>query len=154
MTASPAPPAPATFRDLALSDIMLAALDQAGYQTPTAIQAGLIPLALQGVDLMGQARTGTGKTAAFAIPILERLRPPRATRGPQALILTPTRELAVQVRDEVFKLSHGRKVSCVAVYGGKPIRDQIDKLRRGAQIIVGTPGRVLETVSAAWTSTA
>jgi ATP-dependent RNA helicase DeaD len=122
-------------------------LDLAGYQTPTPIQSGLIPLALQGVDLIGQAQTGTGKTAAFAIPILERLKPQRANRGPQALILTPTRELAVQVRDEVLKLAHGRKVNCVAVYGGKPIRDQIERLRRGAQIIVGTPGRVLDHMS-------
>jgi len=107
----------------------------------------MIPLALEGVDVVGQARTGTGKTAAFVIPILENLKPRREVRGPQALILTPTRELAVQVRDEAVKLAHGRKVHCVAIYGGKPIRGQIDKLRRGAQIIVGTPGRVLDHMS-------
>ncbi|MBC8870747.1 MAG: DEAD/DEAH box helicase [Planctomycetes bacterium] len=107
----------------------------------------MIPLALEGVDVVGQARTGTGKTAAFVIPILENLKDRREVRGPQALILTPTRELAVQVRDEAVKLAHGRKVHCVAIYGGKPIRGQIDKLRRGAQIIVGTPGRVLDHMS-------
>jgi ATP-dependent RNA helicase DeaD len=96
------------------------------------------------VDVVGQARTGTGKTAAFVIPILERLKPSRSVAGPQALILTPTRELAVQVRDEVVKLAYGRKVNCVAIYGGKPIRGQIDKLRLGARIIVGTPGRIMD----------
>jgi ATP-dependent RNA helicase DeaD len=123
---------------------MLQALAQAGYEYPTPIQAGLIPLALQGIDVVGQARTGTGKTAAFAIPILERLQLGKNNHQPQALVLVPTRELAVQVRDEVVKLAAGRRVHCVAVYGGKPIRQQMEKLRRGAQIVVGTPGRVLD----------
>jgi ATP-dependent RNA helicase DeaD len=123
---------------------MLAALEKAGYLEPTPVQAGLIPRALERVDLLGQARTGTGKTAAFVIPILEGLQPPKKGRGPQALVLVPTRELAVQVREEVVKLSHGRKVHSVAVYGGKPIRGQIEKLSRGAEIVVGTPGRVLD----------
>ncbi|NLF70266.1 MAG: DEAD/DEAH box helicase [Candidatus Anammoximicrobium sp.] len=126
---------------------MLDSLRQARYDAPTPIQAGFIPLALKGLDVSGQARTGTGKTAAFLIPILERLKPSREVAGPQALILTPTRELAVQVRDEADKLTYGRKVHCVAVYGGKPIRGQIEKLERGAQIIVGTPGRVLDHMS-------
>lgn len=142
-TAKPA----ATFDDLGLSATMLSALQRAGYLEPTPIQAGMIPPALKGIDVVGQARTGTGKTAAFAIPILEGLKPRREVRGPQALILTPTRELAVQVRDETVKLAHGRKVNCVAVYGGKPIRGQIDKIRRGVQIVVGTPGRVLDHMS-------
>jgi len=136
-----------SFQDLGLSDRTLAALSKAHYLEPTPIQAGLIPVALEGVDAVGQARTGTGKTAAFVIPILERLKSPKTVPGPQALILTPTRELAVQVRDEVVKLSHGRRVHCVAIYGGKPIRGQIEKLRMGAQIIVGTPGRVLDHMS-------
>ena len=136
-----------TFDDMPLSDAMREALALAGYTQPTVVQAGLIPLALQGLDLIGQAQTGTGKTAAFAIPILERLQPRKELHGPQALIMTPTRELAVQVRDEVTKLAHGRRVHCVAVYGGKPIREQIEKLRRGAEIIVGTPGRVLDHMS-------
>ena len=125
---------------------MLAALDEAEYLEPTPIQAGLIPQALAGIDLMGQAQTGTGKTAAFCIPILERLEPRSQTANPQALILVPTRELAVQVRDECTKLSAGRDVHVVGVYGGKPIRQQVEHLRRGAEIIVGTPGRVLDLI--------
>jgi len=131
------------FDTLKLSDTMLAALDAAGYETPTEIQAGMIPQALDGVDIVGQARTGTGKTAAFAIPILERLER-HSGKAPRALILVPTRELAVQVRGEVVKLSHGRRINCAAIYGGKPIRDQTEKLRRGSDIVVGTPGRVLD----------
>jgi len=134
----------ATFESLGLSDVMLDALDKAGYEYPTPIQAGLMPLALKEIDVVGQARTGTGKTASFAIPILEKVQLKHDIHHPQALILVPTRELAVQVKDEVVKLSEGRRVHCVAVYGGKPIRQQIEKLRRGAQIIVGTPGRVLD----------
>ncbi len=92
--------------------------------------------------MWGRRRTGTGKTAAFVIPIIEQIEP--GGGGPQALILVPTRELAVQVRGEVVRLAHGQRVSCVAIYGGKPIRGQIEKLRRGADIVVGTPGRVLD----------
>jgi ATP-dependent RNA helicase DeaD len=123
---------------------MLAALAAAGYSEPTPIQAGLIPRALAGVDVLGQARTGTGKTAAFTIPILEQIDVSKKHSGPQALVLVPTRELAVQVREEVVKLAHGRKFHPVALYGGKPIRGQIDKLRRGAEVVIGTPGRVLD----------
>ena len=94
--------------------------------------------------MLGQARTGTGKTAAFVIPVLERLKANKRGHSPQALILVPTRELAVQVREEVVKLSHGRKIHSVAVYGGKPIRGQIEKLSRGAEVVIGTPGRVLD----------
>ncbi len=135
------------FEDLPLSDTMRAALERAGYQYPTPIQAGLIPRALEGVDVVGQARTGTGKTAAFSIPILERLLPRKKASTPQALILTPTRELAVQVRDEILKLAYGRKVDCVALYGGKPIRGQIEKLKKNPQVVVGTPGRVIDHLS-------
>jgi ATP-dependent RNA helicase DeaD len=135
------------FDQLGLSKKMLAALEEAGYTEPTQIQAGLIPPAMDGADLLGQARTGTGKTAAFAIPIIEMLGEIEPSRNPAAIILVPTRELAVQVRDEVVKLSHNQKVHCVAVYGGKPIRGQIAKLKRGADIVVGTPGRVLDHLS-------
>ncbi|NIP86246.1 MAG: DEAD/DEAH box helicase [Planctomycetales bacterium] len=133
------------FTDLSLSDTMLDALRAADYLAPTAVQAGLIPRVLEGADVMGQARTGTGKTAAFAIPLLEMLHTERR-HPPQALVLVPTRELAVQVRDETVKLSHGRKTRTIAVYGGKPLRGQIEKLRRGADIVVGTPGRVLDHI--------
>lgn len=147
MTHAAPTPLATRFEDLGLSQVMLDSLRQARYDAPTPIQAGMIPLALKGLDVSGQARTGTGKTAAFLIPILERLKPRREASGPQALILTPTRELAVQVRDEADKLTYGRKVHCVAIYGGKPIRGQIEKLERGAQIVVGTPGRVLDHMS-------
>ena len=103
------------FVELALSAEMMASLEQAEYLQPTPIQAGLIPYALAGQDVLGQARTGTGKTASFAIPILERLKSTREQKGPQALILCPTRELAVQVRGEVDKLAHNRRVGCVAL---------------------------------------
>jgi ATP-dependent RNA helicase DeaD len=134
------------FDELGLSEVTLAALERAGYLEPTPVQAGLIPSALEGADLMGQARTGTGKTAAFALPILERLQRKSRISGVQALVLVPTRELAVQVRDEIEKLAHGRRVHVVAVYGGKPIRGQIAKLKRGAQIVVGTPGRLIDHI--------
>jgi len=137
-------PAPTGFKQLQLSEAMLAALEQAGYLEPTPIQAGLIPRALERVDVLGQARTGTGKTAAFVIPILERVTTPKKGQGPQAMVLVPTRELAVQVREEVVKLAHGRKVHSVALYGGKPIRGQIDKLTRGCEVVIGTPGRILD----------
>jgi ATP-dependent RNA helicase DeaD len=123
---------------------MLAALARAAYLEPTPVQAGIIPKALTGEDVLGQARTGTGKTAAFAIPILEHIRHGRKSGSPQALVLVPTRELAVQVRDEFEKLAHGRRVGCVPIYGGKPIKGQIAKLRQGADVVVGTPGRVLD----------
>jgi ATP-dependent RNA helicase DeaD len=142
-----APPNEARFEELGLSDAMLAAIAAAEYLRPTPIQAGLIPRALAGVDVLGQARTGTGKTAAFVIPILERIEPHKRGTGPQALVLVPTRELAVQVREEVVKLAHGRKIHSVAVYGGKPIRGQIEKLQRGAEVVIGTPGRVLDHLS-------
>jgi ATP-dependent RNA helicase DeaD len=135
------------FADLDLSDEMLAALKAATYETPTPIQAGLIPLALEERDVVGQARTGTGKTAAFVIPILELLDLEDRSKHPQALILVPTRELAVQVRDEAEKLAHGQKVRCVALYGGTPLRGQVAKLERGVHIVVGTPGRVLDHLS-------
>ncbi len=139
--------APVTFAALGLSPTTLDALQQAGYETPTPVQAGVIPEALAGHDVLGQARTGTGKTASFVIPILERLQSTKVLRLPQALILVPTRELAVQVEGEVNKLSAGRKVRCVAAFGGKPIRGQIERLRRGAHIVVGTPGRVIDHIT-------
>ena len=131
---------------MGLSKVMLASLHEADYLEPTPIQAGLIPRALAGVDLMGQAQTGTGKTAAFCIPILERLQPRSQLANPQALILVPTRELAVQVRDECIRLAAGQAVHVVGVFGGKPIRQQVEHLRRGAEIVVGTPGRVLDLI--------
>ena len=136
-----------SFRNLGLSAATLAAVDRAGYTVPTPVQAGLIPRALTGIDVLGQARTGTGKTASFVLPILERMMSAGRGGGPRALVLVPTRELAVQVRDEFEKLAHGTKIHCVAVYGGKPIKGQIDKLARHPAVVVGTPGRVLDHMS-------
>ena len=132
------------FEAMDLSEELLEALSRANYTEPTPIQAGLIPEALKGIDLMGQAQTGTGKTAAFAIPLLEMVDFETEYRGPQALVLVPTRELAVQVRDECAKLADTSDIQVVAVYGGKPIRRQIEKLRRAPEIVVGTPGRVID----------
>lgn len=126
---------------------MMEALRLAGYEQPTPVQAGVIPQALDGIDVIAQARTGTGKTASFAIPILEELEPAREVPGVQALVLVPTRELAVQVRDEFEKLAHGQRVHCVAIYGGKPFREQAEKLRRGVQVVIGTPGRIIDHMS-------
>ncbi|WP_391483986.1 DEAD/DEAH box helicase [Aeoliella mucimassa] len=137
----------AQFSELGVSEVMLASLEKAQYHQPSPVQAGVIPLALEGKDVLGQARTGTGKTASFGIPILERLERQGRSAPPQALVLVPTRELAVQVRDEIDKLSHGSKVRTLALYGGKPIRQQVVKLEKGAEIVVGTPGRVLDHMS-------
>jgi ATP-dependent RNA helicase DeaD len=146
-TIAPSPPAAKSFRELPLSPVMQKALQMADYTTATDIQAGLIPLALQGKDVVGQARTGTGKTASFVIPILERLKARKDVQAPQALVMVPTRELAVQVRGEAVKLAEGRKVNIVAVYDGMPLKGQIDKLKKGAGIVVGTPGRVLDLMA-------
>ncbi|MBX3417653.1 MAG: DEAD/DEAH box helicase [Pirellulaceae bacterium] len=132
------------FQQLGLSEETLATLAEVGYDRPTPIQAALIPLALEQHDLLGQAQTGTGKTAAFALPILElvELKPNK----PAAIILTPTRELAVQVSKEVQKLAGKRQLSIVCLYGGKPMQGQTNQLKKGAAIVVGTPGRVIDHV--------
>ncbi len=135
------------FRSLGLSEATLAAVAKAGYEVPTPVQAGLIPRALAGVDVLGQARTGTGKTAAFVLPILEAVSKPGRGTGPRAIALVPTRELAVQVKDEFEKLAHGSGIHCVALYGGKPLKGQIDKLAKRPAVVVGTPGRVLDLLS-------
>ena len=148
LTDKPAEPVATRFDELDLSETMHAALRAIDYEKPSPVQAGVIPLALEGRDVLGQARTGTGKTASFAIPILETLdeTSPKSA-PPQAIALVPTRELAVQVRDEFVRLAHGSDARCVAVYGGKPIKPQINKLQRGAEVVIGTPGRVLDLLS-------
>ena len=131
------------FRELGLSEPILEALTAVGYETPTPIQAQTIPLLLSGSDLLGQAQTGTGKTAAFALPILARIDP--ALAGPQALVLVPTRELAIQVAEAFQRYSthlHGFHV--LPLYGGQSYVPQIKGLKRGAQVIVGTPGRIMD----------
>ena len=133
-----------SFQHMGLSKKMLDILDRIGYEKPSPVQAGVIPLVMQEFDVIGQARTGTGKTAAFAIPILEQLDLNVKKPKPQALILTPTRELAVQVENEFRRLSSRESVSCVCLYGGRPIKGQINQLERGAHVVVGTPGRVID----------
>jgi ATP-dependent RNA helicase DeaD len=127
-----------------LSPTMLRALKHARYLTPTPIQAAFIPRALDGFDVIGQAKTGTGKTAAFGIPILEMLE--ARARGPQAIILAPTRELTQQIVGELQKLALGRTVAVCGVFGGEPIERQLRALHQGVDIVVGTPGRVIDHI--------
>jgi ATP-dependent RNA helicase DeaD len=121
---------------------MLRALKLARYATPSPIQAHLIPEALDGNDVLGQAKTGTGKTAAFGIPLIEMLE--TRGRGPQAIVLAPTRELVQQIVGEIQKLATGQNVEVCGIYGGEPIERQLKALSRGVDIVVGTPGRVLD----------
>jgi ATP-dependent RNA helicase DeaD len=123
---------------------MLRALKQIGYSQPTPIQAELIPVALEGHDAIGQAKTGTGKTAAFGIPLIEMLE--TRSRGPQAIILAPTRELVQQIVVELKRLAGGQDVAICGIYGGEPIERQLKALERGVDIVVGTPGRVLDHI--------
>ncbi|MBF4633946.1 DEAD/DEAH box helicase [Agreia pratensis] len=132
-----------TFSDLGLDDAVLKALKDVGYETPSAIQAATIPLLLDGRDVVGLAQTGTGKTAAFALPILSRL--DLSQKTPQALVLAPTRELALQVCEAFEKYaSHLRGVHVLPVYGGQGYGVQLSALRRGVHIVVGTPGRIMD----------
>jgi len=131
-----------SFDDMDLSAVMRRALKDAGFESPTPIQSKLIPLALEGDDVIGQARTGTGKTAAFAIPILEQLDSLEECRDPQAIIIVPTRELADQVGRETVMLAKGEPTEVAVLAGGKDIRRQLRALENGVQIVVGTPGRL------------
>jgi len=123
---------------------MLQALKRARYFVPSPIQAELIPEAIEGRDVIGQAKTGTGKTAAFGIPLIEMLE--ARGRGPQAIILAPTRELVQQIVGELQKLAHGQDVDICGIYGGEPIERQLRALDRGVDIVVGTPGRVIDHI--------
>ena len=134
---------PITFTDLALPDNLLKALSDLGYESPSPIQAETIPSLLAGRDLVGQAQTGTGKTAAFALPILARLDLKKF--GPQALVLAPTRELAIQVAEAFHKYAkHVPGFHVLPIYGGQAYGPQLGGLRRGAHVVVGTPGRVID----------
>jgi ATP-dependent RNA helicase DeaD len=131
-----------SFASLPLSAETLASLDAMGYRAPTEVQAETIPRALAGKDLVVQSRTGTGKTAAFGIPIAERVDP--GIDAVQAVALAPTRELALQVADELMQIGRGRGLRVESIYGGDSMDRQIESLRAGAHIIAGTPGRVLD----------
>ncbi|QNP40601.1 DEAD/DEAH box helicase [Lysobacter solisilvae (ex Woo and Kim 2022)] len=147
---APAPPTPPTtdapsvkFADLGLPESLLKALAEVGYETPSPIQAATIPPLLGGRDVLGQAQTGTGKTAAFALPILARIDP--SQQKPQALVLAPTRELAIQVAEAFQKYAHHLPgFHVLPIYGGQSYTPQLASLKRGVQVVVGTPGRVID----------
>ncbi|MDO8670918.1 MAG: DEAD/DEAH box helicase [Dehalococcoidia bacterium] len=131
-----------SFHDLGLSEPVLRSIDEKGYEEPTPVQVRAIPALLQGRDVVVQALTGTGKTAAFGIPVVERIDIARLV--PQAIVLTPTRELAVQVAEELNSIGHHRRLQLVPIYGGQPIERQLRALRHGVHAIVATPGRLMD----------
>jgi len=131
------------FRELGLSDNMIEALRKKGFEEPTPIQTLTIPFLINGVkDVVGQASTGTGKTGAFGIPLIENI--VGGSGIVKALIMTPTRELAVQVTEEISSLCLDKNTKIISIYGGQPIERQIDRLKRGVDIVVGTPGRIMD----------
>ena len=132
-----------TFEDLNLKSSILKAIKDLGYEHPSQIQAEAIPLAIEGYDLIGQAQTGTGKTAAFGCSILNNM---KKSSKISSIILTPTRELAIQIYEELIKLSKYEKISILPIYGGDSIQKQIRELNKGIDIVVGTPGRVLDLI--------
>src|SRR5256714_8565266 len=134
-----------SFADLGLSETTLPALRDVGYESPSPIQEQTIPSLLEGRDVIGQAQTGTGKTAAFGLPLLASVDP--SDDEVQALVLTPTRELCIQVTQALRTYAAHRGIDPVAVFGGAPIRDQQAYLKAGAPIVVGTVGRVLDLIS-------
>ena len=135
-----------TFKDLGLTEKTLKPLEEKGFERPSPIQALTIPALLNGdKDIIGQAQTGTGKTAAFSLPILEKIE--KSTGHVQAIILAPTRELAVQVAEEMNSLAHGRRLKIIPVYGGQSLEQQKRQLNRGVDIVVGTPGRVMDLMN-------
>ncbi len=133
-----------SFNELNLPEPILKTLSELGYETPSPIQAASIPIIQEGRDLLGQAQTGTGKTAAFALPMLSKIDPSK--RFPQLLVLAPTRELAIQVAEAFQAYSRYLKCSVLPIYGGQSYDNQLRQLKRGTQIIVGTPGRVMDHI--------
>ncbi|MDP8907714.1 MAG: DEAD/DEAH box helicase [Chloroflexota bacterium] len=131
-----------SFTDLGLSGALLESIGAVGYEVPTPIQERVIPVLLEGQDVIAQAQTGSGKTAAFGLPIIERIDPEQ--RSVQALILCPTRELAIQVSEALHKYGRHKRVDTLPIYGGQPYERQFRGLQRGVQIVVGTPGRVMD----------
>lgn len=133
-----------TFDTLGLRSELVRTVAELGYEQPTPIQAGAIPVLLAGRDVLGQAQTGTGKTAAFTLPMLEMLDPVQS--GVQSLILAPTRELAIQVAEAVYRYGHQLGVRVLPIYGGQSITRQMKRLERDTQVVVGTPGRMLDLI--------
>ena len=136
-----------TFKELDLIEPILKALQQTGYTTPTPIQEQAIPVLLKGKDLLGCAQTGTGKTAAFAIPLIQRLYQSDHKKGIKALILTPTRELAIQIGENFDQYAKYTGVKHAVIFGGVPQKAQVDALKRGVQVLIATPGRLLDLQS-------
>jgi ATP-dependent RNA helicase RhlE len=136
-----------TFTDLKLCAPLEKAVQNAGYVTPTPIQQQAIPVVMTGQDVFGIAQTGTGKTAAFGLPILHRLFNEGPVKfGPRVLILAPTRELAIQINENIMTYAKGMRIRTVVLLGGVSIRPQIDQIRRGVDIVIATPGRLLDVI--------
>ncbi|MBI3591988.1 MAG: DEAD/DEAH box helicase, partial [Nitrospirae bacterium] len=132
------------FEDFSLSKETMKSISEIGFEEPTPIQVSTIPLIFNGLDIVGQAQTGTGKTAAFGIPIVDKC---KKGKNPFAIILEPTRELAVQVAQEINRIGSHKRINVLPVYGGKSIESQIKALKRGVDVIVGTPGRVIDHIN-------
>ena len=141
------PVGPISFDDFPISDEVKSALVDMGFKEPMDVQSAVIGPALQGRDLVVQAKTGSGKTAAFGIPIVEKLEAKDNEPGhPQALVLTPTRELALQVANDLRNIGQKKGTNVLAVYGGVPMGRQIAGLKTGVEVVVGTPGRLLDHI--------
>ncbi|HCU49315.1 MAG TPA: heavy metal transporter, partial [Micromonosporaceae bacterium] len=136
-----------SFDDFGLRPELLSALTELGYEEPTPIQREAIPQLLEGRDVLGQAATGTGKTAAFALPVLHRMTGDRDGKDPIALVLVPTRELAVQVSQAFHRYGRDLGARVLPIYGGQPIGRQLQALQRGVDVVVATPGRALDHIA-------
>ena len=134
------------FSDLGIAPDMVEALQAEGIDSPFPIQEQTIPVALTGQDIIGQARTGTGKTLGFGLPLLQRLGD-NPEPGVKALVVVPTRELAIQVTEDLEVASSKRGTQIAAIYGGKAYEGQIEQIENGAQVVVGTPGRLLDLIT-------
>ncbi len=135
------------FENLNLNEDVLKAIQHMGFETPSAIQEKSIPVVLEGADVIAQAQTGTGKTLAFGAPVISALCDNEKKKGVKALVLTPTRELALQIKDELKRLSKYSKTKVLPVYGGESIERQIKDIKSGVDIVVGTPGRILDHIN-------
>lgn len=133
-----------SFKDFNLSEPLLSSIEKLEYTNPTEIQAKVIPLILNGKDIIGKSQTGSGKTAAFGIPICEKI--DVENRNPQALILTPTRELCVQIKEDINNIGRFKKIRCVAVFGKNPMHLQVRELKQRVHVVVGTPGRTMDHI--------
>ena len=132
------------FQNLNISEVIIRALNEMGFEEPTPIQAESIPIAMSGSDMIGQAQTGTGKTAAYGIPVLEKILKAEPSKDIQTVVLSPTRELAMQVAEELNHLAQFTNIQALPIYGGQDMERQLRRLRKCPQIIVATPGRLID----------